>query len=161
MPDDKRTPASGEDRGYTPSSPVKRTLAWTGLAYMVILVAMTTYPYSTGAGLGNLGALLHRYLKIAMSHGHTGDAHIAPDDDSAGFFIHHALGPVFRRDFQIFHRGQQRHKVPLIGRRNPDSYCADIRRAGVLAAHALVQALHNLLSGGKVGNLHVQREFLL
>ncbi len=58
MPDDKRTPASGDDRGYTPSSPVKRTLAWTGLAYMVILVAMTTYPYSTGAGLGNLGPLL-------------------------------------------------------------------------------------------------------
>ena len=58
MPDDKHTPASGEDRGYTPSSPVKRTLAWTGLAYMVILVAMTTYPYFTGSGLSNLGPLL-------------------------------------------------------------------------------------------------------
>ena len=39
MPDDKHTPASGEDRGYTPSSPVKRTLAWTGLAYALILRA--------------------------------------------------------------------------------------------------------------------------
>ena len=40
MSDEKRP---GEDRGYTPASPVKRTLAWIGLSYMVILVALTTY----------------------------------------------------------------------------------------------------------------------
>ena len=58
MPENKRPTEDGGGSGYTPSSPVKRTLAWTGLAYMVILVAMTTYPYFTGAGLGNLGPLL-------------------------------------------------------------------------------------------------------
>ena len=31
-----------EERGYTPASPVKRTLAWIGAVYMVILVALTT-----------------------------------------------------------------------------------------------------------------------
>ena len=46
------------DEGFTPSSPVKRTLAWIGLAYMLILLALTTYFYFTGAGLGNLGPLL-------------------------------------------------------------------------------------------------------
>ena len=58
MPDDKHTPASGEDRGYTPSSPVKRTLAWVGLAYALILLALTTYFFFTAKGLGNLGPLL-------------------------------------------------------------------------------------------------------
>ncbi|NBI67071.1 hypothetical protein D1646_09615 [Pseudoflavonifractor sp. 60] len=56
MPEDRRDPQ--EKEGFTPSSPVKRTLAWIGLVYMVILVAMTTYPYFTGAGLGNLGPIL-------------------------------------------------------------------------------------------------------
>ena len=46
------------DEGFTPSSPVKRTLAWIGLAYMLILLALTTYFYFTGAGLRNLGPLL-------------------------------------------------------------------------------------------------------
>ena len=40
------------------ASPVKRTLAWVGLAYALILLALTTYFYFTGAGLGNLGPLL-------------------------------------------------------------------------------------------------------
>ena len=43
---------------YTPASPVKRTLAWIGIAYMVILVALTTYFYYTDKALGNLGPLL-------------------------------------------------------------------------------------------------------
>ena len=47
-----------EEKGYTPSSPVKRTLAWIGLVYMVILVALTTYFYFTGTMLGNLAPLL-------------------------------------------------------------------------------------------------------
>ena len=45
MSDEKRP---GEDQGYTPASPVKRTLAWIGLSYMVILVALTTYYFFTG-----------------------------------------------------------------------------------------------------------------
>lgn len=46
------------DEGFTPSSPVKRTLAWIGLAYMLILLTLTTYFYFTGTGLRNLGPLL-------------------------------------------------------------------------------------------------------
>lgn len=55
MSDEKRP---GEDRGYTPASPVKRTLAWIGLVYMVIVVALTTYYFYTGSMLGNLAPLL-------------------------------------------------------------------------------------------------------
>ena len=58
MAEDKRAPNPDESRSYTPASPVKRTLAWIGVVYMVILVAITSYPYFAGAGLGNLGPLL-------------------------------------------------------------------------------------------------------
>ncbi len=43
---------------YTPASPVKRTMAWIGVVYMVIIVALTTYYYFTGTALGNLSQLL-------------------------------------------------------------------------------------------------------
>ena len=49
---------SGDDAGYTPASPVKRALAWIGVVYMVILVALTTYFYFTATMLGGLGPLL-------------------------------------------------------------------------------------------------------
>ena len=58
MPRDKRAPGRKEEPGYTPASPVKRTLAWIGLVYMLILLALTTRFYFTGSGLGNLGPLL-------------------------------------------------------------------------------------------------------
>lgn len=58
MAEDKRAPNPDESRGYIPSSPVKRTLAWIGVVYMVILLALTTYIYFTGTALGNLGPLL-------------------------------------------------------------------------------------------------------
>ena len=47
-----------EEHAYTPASPVKRTLAWIGLAYVLIFLALTTYFYFTGTTLGNLGPLL-------------------------------------------------------------------------------------------------------
>ncbi len=47
-----------EGKGYTPASPVKRTLAWIALAYVLILLALTTYYFYTGTMLGNLGPLL-------------------------------------------------------------------------------------------------------
>lgn len=47
-----------EAKGYTPASPVKRTLAWIALAYVLIFLALTTYFYFTGSMLGNLGPLL-------------------------------------------------------------------------------------------------------
>lgn len=46
------------DKGYIPASPVKRTLAWVGVVYMVILLALTTYICFTGTALGSLGPLL-------------------------------------------------------------------------------------------------------
>lgn len=58
MSEEKRAPESREDGGYTPASPVKRTLAWIGVAYALILLALTTYFFFTATGLGNLGPLL-------------------------------------------------------------------------------------------------------
>lgn len=58
MPEDKRTSEPHEKGNYVPASPVKRTLAWIGVVYMVILVALTTWFYFTGRALGNLGPLL-------------------------------------------------------------------------------------------------------
>ena len=56
MSDDNRP--SENERGFTPASPLKRTLAWIGLAYALIFLTLTTYFYFTGTGLGNLGPLL-------------------------------------------------------------------------------------------------------
>ena len=47
-----------EEEVYTPSSPVKRTMAWIGLVYVLIFLALTTYFYFTGTMLGNLAPLL-------------------------------------------------------------------------------------------------------
>lgn len=51
-------PDYNEEKNYVPASPVKRTLAWIGVVYAVILLALTTYIYFTGTALGNLGPLL-------------------------------------------------------------------------------------------------------
>lgn len=50
--------ANQEEQGYTPASPVKRTMAWIALVYVLIFLALTTYFYFTGTMLGNLGPLL-------------------------------------------------------------------------------------------------------
>lgn len=55
MPEEKRPE---EDKGYVPASPVKRTLAWIALVYVLIFLALTTYFYFTGTMLGNLAPLL-------------------------------------------------------------------------------------------------------
>ena len=47
-----------EEEGYTPSSPLKRTMAWIALVYVLIFLALTTYFYFTGTMLGNLAPLL-------------------------------------------------------------------------------------------------------
>ena len=44
--------------GYTPASPMKRALAWIGLVYVLIFLALTTYFYYTGTMLGNLAPML-------------------------------------------------------------------------------------------------------
>lgn len=56
MSEDKHTP--DKESGFVPASPVKRTLAWIGLVYMLVLLALTTYIFFRGTGLGNLGPLL-------------------------------------------------------------------------------------------------------
>lgn len=56
MSDGKRPPE--EKHSFTPASPLKRALAWTGLAYALIFLALTTYIYFTGTGLRNLAPLL-------------------------------------------------------------------------------------------------------
>lgn len=54
---DTKTPPE-EAHSYTPASPVKRTLAWIGVAYAVLFLILTTYYYYTGSMLGNLAPLL-------------------------------------------------------------------------------------------------------
>ena len=44
---------------YVPASPVKRTMAWIGIVYMVILLCLTTFYFYTGRMLGNLAPLLN------------------------------------------------------------------------------------------------------
>lgn len=56
--EEKRPQEGQEEKGYTPASPVKRTMAWIGLVYMLIVVILTTYYCFTGTALGNLGPLL-------------------------------------------------------------------------------------------------------
>jgi len=52
-------PDQPEQERYTPASPVKRALAWIGIVYMVILVALTTYMYfSAGVALTGIAPLL-------------------------------------------------------------------------------------------------------
>ena len=51
------TPETQEE-GYIPSSPLKRTLAWIALVYVLIFLGLTTYFYFTGSMLGNLAPLL-------------------------------------------------------------------------------------------------------
>ena len=43
---------------YVPASPVKRTMAWIGIVYMIILLCLTTFYFYTGRMLGNLAPLL-------------------------------------------------------------------------------------------------------
>jgi len=58
MPNINNPEQQPEEQGYTPASPVKRALAWIGVVYMVILVALMTYFYFTATTLTGLGPLL-------------------------------------------------------------------------------------------------------
>ena len=51
-------PQQGEKEPFVPASPVKRTLAWIGLVYALMLLGMTTYIFYTGTALGNLAPAL-------------------------------------------------------------------------------------------------------
>jgi hypothetical protein len=54
----KKSDFEPEEQGYTPASPLKRTMAWIALVYVLIFLALTTYFYFTGTMLGNLAPLL-------------------------------------------------------------------------------------------------------
>ena len=58
MSDINKPEQQPEQQSYTPASPVKRALAWIGVVYMVILVALMTYFYFTASMLTGLGPLL-------------------------------------------------------------------------------------------------------
>lgn len=60
MSEHKKSPESPQETPapYTPASPVKRTLAWIALVYVLILLALTTYFYFTATMLGNLTQLM-------------------------------------------------------------------------------------------------------
>lgn len=58
MDQQENTPLPEEELGYTPASPVKRTMAWIGVVYMVIIVALSTYNIYTGVALTGLAPLL-------------------------------------------------------------------------------------------------------
>ena len=45
LPDNKN---QKEPSSYTPASPVKRIIAWVGVAYMLIFVALNLYPFFHG-----------------------------------------------------------------------------------------------------------------
>ena len=53
-PDDKQE----NETGYVPASPAKRALAWVGLCYSFLFLALTTWFFYTGTMLGNLAPLL-------------------------------------------------------------------------------------------------------
>ena len=75
-PDPNQQPDHREEQPeYIPASPVKRTMAWIGIVYMVILLCLTTFYFYTGRMLGNLAPLLtvpgligHRTLMFVSSH---------------------------------------------------------------------------------------------
>ena len=61
MAEPQRTPGQEpeeEREPYVPASPVKRTIAWMGVIYMVMIVLLTTYNLSTGAPLRGVPGLL-------------------------------------------------------------------------------------------------------
>ena len=58
MSDKTVPPPEEKESGYTPASPAKRAMAWTGVVYMVILVGLNTYFYFTGTMLTGLAPLL-------------------------------------------------------------------------------------------------------
>ncbi|MFQ7453008.1 MAG: hypothetical protein ACLRNQ_18170 [Flavonifractor plautii] len=45
LPDNKN---QKEPSSYTPASPVKRIIAWVGVAYMLIFVLLNLYPFFHG-----------------------------------------------------------------------------------------------------------------
>ena len=58
MSDPKKEFDPEEEQSYVPASPLKRTMAWIALAYVLMMLALTTYFYYTGTMLGNLAPML-------------------------------------------------------------------------------------------------------
>lgn len=58
MPEHQTPDSNPETPSYVPASPAKRVLAWVGVVYMVIIVALTTWAIATGETLGGLTGLM-------------------------------------------------------------------------------------------------------
>lgn len=56
MPEEKKP--GDQTSEFTPASPIKRTLAWMGIVYMIILVLLTTYNLATGEPLHGIPGIL-------------------------------------------------------------------------------------------------------
>ena len=70
LPDNKN---QKEPSSYTPASPVKRIIAWVGVAYMLIFVALNLYPFFHGGtylrGMALLAAACGVILVIGLVQG--------------------------------------------------------------------------------------------
>ena len=51
-------PERQEGPGYVPASPTKRVLAWMGVVYMVLILALSTYGLAAGTVLHGLAGLM-------------------------------------------------------------------------------------------------------
>lgn len=63
MSEEKKTgpegaPEQQDGPGYIPASPTKRVLAWMGIVYMVLIIALSTYGLATGTVLHGLAGLM-------------------------------------------------------------------------------------------------------
>ena len=52
---------------YTPASPTKRVLAWMGILYMLILLALNTFGLATGSALNGIAGLLLAPACLALA----------------------------------------------------------------------------------------------
>lgn len=52
---------------YTPASPTKRVLAWMGILYMLILLALNTFGLATGSALNGIAGLLLAPACLALT----------------------------------------------------------------------------------------------
>ncbi len=57
----------GNRPSYTPASPIKRTLAWLGVIYMVIIVALNTYALATNSTLTGIAGLMLAPAFLALA----------------------------------------------------------------------------------------------
>ena len=112
--DPNRTESQREPQrpSYTPASPMKRALAWIGLVYVLIFLALTTYFYFTGRMLGNLAPLAGRPRPRRSGGGLPGELAVhRPSGQGGG---HRPGGAVLASGAGHPSRGHRRATVQLL-----------------------------------------------